>query len=38
MKTLKVTPEVWKKLKIMAVEQDTTIGKLIEEMLSDYTK
>ena len=33
MKTVKVSLEIWKRLSIMAIEQETTIGKVIEGLL-----
>jgi len=38
MKTLKVSAEIWKRLKMLAAEKETTMGKLIEEMLNECTK
>jgi len=36
MKTLKVTTEVWKELKLLAIEENTSIGKLIGKLLAAY--
>ena len=33
MKTLKVSIEVWKRLKQLALDNDSTIGKIIEGLL-----
>jgi len=35
MKTIKVTTEVWKKLKLMALEREITIGKILEELINE---
>ena len=35
MKTIKVTTEVWKKLKLMALEKETTIGKILERLIDE---
>jgi len=33
MKTIKVSTEIWKKLKQLALDNDSTIGKEIEKLL-----
>ena len=33
MKTLKVTVDVWKRLRQLAFDQEKSIGKIIEELL-----
>lgn len=33
MKTIKVSLAIWKRLSIMAIENETSIGKIIEELL-----
>ena len=35
MKTVKISYDIWKELKRRALESDTTIGKIIEELLDE---
>ena len=35
MKSIKITTEVWKALKLLALEKETTISKVIEELLKE---
>ncbi len=34
MKTVKISYDIWKELKRRALEKDSTIGKIIEELLN----
>ena len=36
MKTLKVTVEVWKELKLLALDEEISIGNLIGKLLVTY--
>jgi len=36
MKTIKVSVEIWKQLKILATEKQTTINNIIAELLKLY--
>lgn len=38
MKSLKVTVQVWERLRKMAFDRQTSIGKIIEELLDANTK
>jgi len=36
--SLRVDPELWKKAKMKAIENDTTLGEIIDEALREWIK
>lgn len=38
MKSIKISIEVWKKLKLLSIEKELSITKIIEELLNDKSR
>lgn len=36
--SLRVDPDLWKKAKVKAIENDTTLGEVIDEALREWLK
>ena len=38
MKSIKISTEVWRELKLLALDKETSITKVIEELLNDKSR